>query len=271
MKNNQRLFTAAGLLKISGIDATKLLQGQLTCNVEKASSTQAILGAHCNPQGRIVSLFYLWTVDNAYYLLMQRSMIPIAYAALKKYAIFYKLDMADVSDDITIAGHASKSPTAIALPAPATRSITMHETIDSLSDEEWASLTIEETIPTIYPETSGKFLPHELNLHTLSAIDFDKGCYTGQEIIARMHYRGKLKKCMYHAILHSKNRIAPGADIYKNANIIGNVVSLYKKAEHHYAALIVMETSSLTDIHFYWDANASLPCEIVINNEKTND
>src|SRR5690606_29050247 len=63
-----------------------------------------------------------------------------------------------------------------------------------ISDDYWHSLDICSLIPTLYPETSELYLPHELNLPELNAVHFNKGCYTGQEVIARMHYRGKLKR-----------------------------------------------------------------------------
>src|SRR5262249_31631341 len=82
------------------------------------------------------------------------------------------------------------------------------------SSDDWKVCMIQQGIPAIYPETSGKFLPHELNLHTLNAISFDKGCYTVQEIIARMHYRGKIKNHLYYATGSGDLPKAPGADIY---------------------------------------------------------
>src|SRR5262245_46376236 len=86
-----------GLIKIQGIDAKKFLQGQLTCDVESITSSTNCMGAHCNPQGRVISLFYLFIFQEFYYLLMQRSMVPIAIQALKKYAVFYKIELMDVS------------------------------------------------------------------------------------------------------------------------------------------------------------------------------
>ena len=88
-----------GLIKIQGNDAKKFLQGQLTCDLDSVTAGHSIMGAHCNQQGRVISLFYLFALANAYYLLMQRTMIPIAMAVLKKYAVFFKTEMMDVSQD----------------------------------------------------------------------------------------------------------------------------------------------------------------------------
>lgn len=259
----------AGLLKISGIDAKKLLQGQLTCDVEKATSSAAVFGAHCNPQGRILSLFYLWMQADAYYLFMPRNMVAIAHQALKKYAVFYKLTLEDVSDSMTVYGYQQPASTRVALPAPATRAIALQEEGDSLTDAAWKLANLQEGIPTLSPETSGKFLPHEINLPALSAIAFDKGCYTGQEIIARMQYRGKLKKKMCLAHITSATVPMLGADIYKDQQMVGHLVAYQEQAPQHYLVLIIIETAMLTETNFSWDEANHHAAHIHIQNETT--
>jgi len=172
-----------GFIKISGTDAKKFLQGQVTCDVEKITATQNSLAAHCNPQGRIISLFTLFFNEDNYYLVMPQQLAPIALNKLKKYAVFYKVHLEQGTDEKTI-----------------------------------TSLQYKEDAPHIYPETSEIFLPHELNLQESNAISFDKGCYTGQEIIARMQYRGKLKKRMFKTHIHLNAPLTPGSDIYFHEN-----------------------------------------------------
>lgn len=161
-----------GLLNITGPDAKRFLQGQLTCHLEEISLAHSQLGAHCNPAGRVISLFRLFLYQNSYYLQMPIPTVPLALAALQKYAIFFKVHLADASHYLKeIACHLRPDP-----------------------PEQWHYLDLMANIPAIYPETSEKFLPHDINLPLLNAVSFNKGCFTGQEIIARMHYRGKLKK-----------------------------------------------------------------------------
>ena len=81
----------------------------------------------------------------------------------------------------------------------------------------WINKNILESIPIIYPATSGKLLPQELLLDEHGAISYDKGCYTGQEIIARMHYRGKAKSTLYQAKIISEQVIQPGNLIYTHS------------------------------------------------------
>src|SRR3990167_3633748 len=106
MTNRLVSLAGKGLLKVSGPDAKKLLQGQLTCDVEEVKHNESRLGAHCTPEGRVVSLFHLFLLQNDYYLLMPRSMVPIELKALKKYASFYKVELSDASAHFSILGYA---------------------------------------------------------------------------------------------------------------------------------------------------------------------
>jgi folate-binding protein YgfZ len=200
-----------GLLKVTGKDAHKLLQGQLTCNLDDIGKT-GLLGAHCNPQGRVLSLFRITAADDSYYLEMPAELLPIALQALKKYAVFYKVELSDASTELEQS---------------------------ALSFNDWKTSNIEAGIPAIYASTTGKLLPHEINLPDLNAVSFNKGCFTGQEIIARMHYRGQLKKRMYRARVSSKALPQPGADIYAAEGPAGTIVDSCQEADGSYQLLVV--------------------------------
>ena len=253
-----------GLLKISGMDAKKLLQGQVTCDVMQISGEKSSLGAHCNPQGRVISLFYLFLWKENYYLLMPRTLISIAMNALKKYAVFYKVEMADVShhfvilgapqnqlniissDDIAIIPNADSTRCYVIGEEPIIRSIV--SSISPMNSSEWKLADIKARIPTLYPETSGKFLPHEINLDQLHAISFDKGCYTGQEIIARMHYRGKLKTHLYLSQIQREVPLHPGCDISaQEGEKIYTAGTVVDSAQKEYNIVYTLITASEAD------------------------
>src|SRR5687767_5330488 len=122
-----------GLIKISGADAEKLLQGQLTCDVKTLVEGQPSLAALCNPQGRVVSLFYLALLNGQYYLLLPENMIDITLNSLKKYAVFYKTSLENATQDLTTVLAQLGNPTLFDL---------------------------STGVPRIHPETSGMFLPH---------------------------------------------------------------------------------------------------------------
>lgn len=207
-------FSTLGLIAIRGNDAKKFLQGQLTCHMDEISN-EFSLAAHCNPQGRVISLFQIMLIAETYYLQMPRTLIPIAIQALKKYAVFYKVTISDESEQAKSIG--------IIIPI------------------DWKKRNIQAGIPAIYAATSEKFLPHEINLHQLNAISFNKGCYTGQEIIARMHYRGKLKKHMYHAHAVTALQLQPGADIFVEKKPAGTIVDCVEVSYNHYEMLVIAD------------------------------
>jgi len=211
-------LTSQGFLKVSGSDAKKLLQGQLTCDLEKITPTQSSFGAHCNHKGRIISFFRLLMIDNDYYLQMPKNLLPLALAALQKYAVFYKVTLTDASTALQKIGYKhnlfdKNSPlfqdiTMVELSSDRYEIIGQPTSIKKIWDSlaEFTAIATEDIwkyhdicakIPSIYPETSEQFLPHELQLPFLNAVSFEKGCYTGQEIVARMHYLGKSKNHLY--------------------------------------------------------------------------
>jgi len=258
-------LTEMGLIKIQGIESKKFLQGQLTCDMESITPSHGCMGAHCNPQGRIISLFYLFMLQESYYLLMQQNMIPIAITALKKYAVFFKIELRDASEDMLAIGcqnpmpdDALNNPTCIRISISSSRYIIAgtSESIQNIRDEklknmsmisndQWKYLDIQDGIPTLYPITSGKFLPHDIGLDRLNAISFEKGCYTGQEIIARMHYRGKLKNHMYKACISTHFSPQAGASIYAQhgdeTKVCGMVVDACLAANNQYHVLIMTD------------------------------
>jgi folate-binding protein YgfZ len=234
-----------GLLKVSGKDAEKLLQGQLSCDVAKVTAESGSFGVHCNPQGRIIYLFYILKLDNAYFLIMPQSMITIALTHLKKYALFYQTELSDATGEYTVMGCTSDisadNYSRMVLPTKSHRKLYLvAEPAEDDNSEEWKLYNILEGLADIYPETSSSFLPHELNLPELGAIDFDKGCYTGQEIIARMHYRAKLKKHMYLAM--SESPTTAGTAVQGVATIID---CSHKTYNEKYPVLVIVNDKDI--------------------------
>jgi folate-binding protein YgfZ len=258
-----------GLLQVAGQDAKKLLQGQLTCNLEEISTEQSRLGAHCNPQGRMLSLFRIFYFQDAYYLQMPAETLSEAIAALQKYAMFFKVKLADAGQLRSVAYHGEalekytpKLPQKtddtiliddvliIKLPgenfyemvgdATQLKKIAEALATETVPDSinAWKALHIAAGIPNLYTATIGKLLPHEINLQSINAVSFDKGCYTGQEIVARMHYRGQLKKHMYRARVKTTLLPEPGSDIYADTPCGKIVDSCHENAE--YAQILVI-------------------------------
>lgn len=222
-----------GVIKVSGLDAAKFLQGQLTCDVNALQPGEQTLGAYCNIKGKVDSLFRLWRLKDDYYLRMPEGLIEPTLTELQKYAIFSKVTLQNVSNQICGFGIANQQLNfEFATPELALLEITANHRYEifgpikalekawhycinhanHVDPEVWEVLDIQAQLPELYPQTIGDFFPHDLNLATLNAVSFTKGCFRGQEIVARMQHRGKLKRGLYQ-FTSSDNGINPGAEI----------------------------------------------------------
>jgi folate-binding protein YgfZ len=248
-------LTELGLLKISGQGALNLLQGQLSLDMNELSDRNGLMGAHCNPQGRIISLFYAVKIDMDYYLLMPKSLIKIARDALNKYAPFYKCELKEDSEQydvigVTTADLSSKKPAAIIHVPLSERKIFivqkgLHPDAETGNYDDWHLLDLLEGIPSLYPETSGKFLPHDLNLPALNAVSFTKGCFTGQEIIARMQYRGNPKKHLYRGMI--QEQLAPGSELFADNTPCADIIDCSEKVYNdHHVILMVADDAAVS-------------------------
>jgi len=235
------------LLKVQGVDAKKFLQGQLTCDLETISGNYNSMGAHCNPQGRVIFLFRLFYYQDAYYFFLPRTMVEIALTALQKYAVFFKVQMEIAS--LPLCGWLGQQPSqafAFAVPGIVPRYLLMttHPRAETLATtfNLWKYLDITAGLPQIYPATSEKFLPHDLNLQDIDGISFSKGCYTGQEIIARMQHRGTIKNRLFRATITADVLPVPGSLIYyrDQQELVagGTIIESCEESDNHYQALV---------------------------------
>lgn len=234
------------LLLVKGPDASKFLQGQVTCDLRELSAPVTRIGAQCNPKGRILLSFRALQIDTETIALrIPASMLDKAKSSLGKYIVFSKAKLHDDSG-YTLYGiygdsaqHAAKTiftslPTAndgwiekegnFLIQLAQDRFECWIKSADATAFEQqladhmvngdlnnWELLNIRAGVADIYPETVELFTPQEINYQLVNGINFRKGCYTGQEIVARLHYRGKLKRHMYRFELNGNQLPAPGA------------------------------------------------------------
>lgn len=211
-----KLNTVYGLITIQGPDTLKFLQGILTCDInnlrEYTVFSNFLLGAFCNIQGRMRALFKIFQKNNIVYLILPKSLIPSILPALKKYALFSKVSIEDKTEDFFQWGRVGNkdslnlSDFIFTVNAEQDRFwiISSKKQIEielmQKDIEAWKLLDIQALQPEIWLETTEKFLPHHLNLVALGAVSFTKGCYCGQEIVARMEHKGKTN---YQLKMHS--------------------------------------------------------------------
>ncbi|MDG6881186.1 tRNA-modifying protein ygfZ [Phocoenobacter uteri] len=198
------------VVEIAGIDAQKFLQGQLTCDVVKLESGKQTLTAHCDPKGKVSGLFRLYKVSEEYFLMIiHQNLLPESLDQLKKYAIFSKVTFTEkealvygkvdeTSGDIF--AKINENMTAIKLEENTNRYLVLSdESIEaSQNSDDWDLLDIQQGIPVLLQQNRLNFIPQALNLQCIEqAISFKKGCYIGQETVARAKFRGANKRAMF--------------------------------------------------------------------------
>lgn len=252
------------LLDVSGVDATRFLQGQLTCDVTALAAGGSTLGARCNPKGRMQSSFRLLKLsDERYLLAMDAQLLAPQQTDLAKYAAFFKVQLSDCTEQWVRLGlwgrqtadalaAASLSPAAdnadtglavalnddtLELWVPIDRA---RDTIHSLTDKAqpvalnaWQLHLIRLGIGQVHNQTRENFIPQMLNLQQLGGVSFKKGCYTGQEIVARMQYLGKLKRRMYRLTWAGDSLPEPATPIVDSSSgqTVGEVVTAARGEE----------------------------------------
>ncbi|WP_339560335.1 folate-binding protein YgfZ [Pseudomonas sp. EA_65y_Pfl1_P113] len=274
-----------GVLAVRGADAAKFLQGQLTCNLNYLSETQASLGARCTQKGRMQSSFRILLQGDGVLLAMATELLEPQLADLKKYAVFSKSKLTDetaawvrfglVSANQALASLGLElpaetdsvarsdaliairvSPERAELWVPTEHSEAVHEQLAKQLKEtdlnDWLLGQIRAGIGQVMPQTRELFIPQMLNLQAVGAVSFKKGCYTGQEIVARMQYLGKLKRRLYRLSLNTAEMPEPGTPLFSPSHnsSIGEVV-IAAKADQNVELLAVLqaEAADSGDVH----------------------
>jgi tRNA-modifying protein YgfZ len=220
-----------GLLQIDGEDRVNFLQGQVTNDIKLLNGHNSHYAGYCTPKGRLIALFLAFAHHDHLHLQLNRQLLEPIMKRLKMYVMRSKVTITDVSDSIVrmgLAGPAATSllqdlfkqvpekvndlvsledATLIRLPgdSPRFEIFTSSEHAariwNALGQQAsmvgapcWEWLEIQAGIAEVYPQTQEAFVPQMINLDILGGINFKKGCYTGQEIVARTHYLGKVKR-----------------------------------------------------------------------------
>lgn len=271
------------ILAVHGADATRFLQGQLTCDVAALQPSESTLGARCNPKGRMQSSFRLLKRSEDQYLLaLPSELLEAQQQDLTKYAVFFKVKLEDVSQHWVRLGlwgaqaEAALAATALHaktdegqsvavgdhthelwLPAPQANTVATALSAHAapVPAASWTLQMIRLGIGQVREETRERFIPQMLNLQHLDGVSFRKGCYTGQEIVARMQYLGKLKRRMYRLSWDAEQLPLPGTSIddSQTGQSVGEVV-MAARAGSHVEMLAVLQTDA-----------AELPTLIVSN------
>lgn len=229
-----------GILHCAGQDAASFLQGQLSADVLALTESQGGLACYLNLKGRVVALIYLLKRDDGFWLVLSQDLIQPLLHKLKKFIVFSKATLTDISGHYAIAGlmqppetgpayHVSSKGNTVLFHLSPSHGLTLAITPSTEPSDlspHFVKAMFEAGLPWIGLEQSEKFLPHYINLVTLQAISFDKGCFVGQEVVARMHYRGHLDKKL---VLMDEPAL-PGDEVVDVLQVEGKTYSLVSKA-----------------------------------------
>ena len=274
-----------GVLAVRGADAGKFLQGQLTCNLNYLSDTRASLGARCTQKGRMQSSFRILLEGDGVLLAMASGLLEPQLADLKKYAVFSKSKLTDESAAWVRFGveQGDEALKSLGLELPEdTDSVVRNDRLiairvsperaelwvaaDQADDikgklsaqlsegelNQWLLGQVRAGIGQVMPSTRELFIPQMLNLQAVGGVSFKKGCYTGQEIVARMQYLGKLKRRLYRLQLVADELPEPGTQLFapSHGSSIGEVVLAANAAGHiELLAVLQAEAAEGGDIH----------------------
>jgi hypothetical protein len=240
-----------GLIRASGADVVTFLQGQLSTDIEKLGTDTSQLSSWNNAKGRVVSLIRLFRRGEDIYLALPGGLKGTVLKRLSLYVLRAKVTLTDAGSELGCLGLIGEdAPTLLVeagIPVPAQMNgvtiagamqavrlfgevprYVVYGPMDVLAPlkDRWTPLTTPGTEdywalhrilvgePTVHPETSEHFVAQMLDLDKLGGIDFKKGCYIGQEVIARAHYRGGVKRHLVRAESRMSARLKPGTEIH---------------------------------------------------------
>ena len=230
------------IIEISGEDHLDFLQGQLTNDVKK-NENKFIYSGMCNPKGRLFAFLRILRVPdfNSTFLVIPS---PLADSVQKRLTMFILRSkvMIQKADNFHLIGIIDDSPQmnipsnqTLSLPDQTNRSVIIFNDPDlfnqitnehSFEDiSNWIKKDIQFGIPEVMEQTQEKFLAHTCNLDLIDAVNFKKGCYTGQEIVARTHYLGKPKHRSFYGVINSKLSLDYGEQVLENDQSVGTVVN----------------------------------------------
>ena len=261
-----------GLILASGEDARDFLQGQLSNDVSEVTATRGQLAAYCTPKGRVLATLTVWQWKDGYVLQVPRALAEPIGKRLRMYVLRSRVNLEDISDQIALIGAtgaavaslssqignlpqaayevvSSSDLSVLALPGDriqvalnADAALAVWDRLAALGkpagQDLWDWHGITAGVPVVTAPASDQFLPQMLNLHLVGGVSFRKGCYTGQEIVARAQYLGQVKRRLSR--FSTAEPTAAGAAIYTEGQAVGMVVNAAPAPAGGYELLVVV-------------------------------
>ena len=228
-----------GVIRAQGTDAASFLQGQLTNDVAGLDNARARLAGYCSAKGRLLASFVVWRPSADEFLLAcHASVLASTLKRLSMFVLRAKCRLSDASADVPLFGVAGETAAALI----GDSAVWHHASVDgaslirlpgaagvprawitqrappgpALALDIWRWLEVQSGIPTIEAATSDHFVPQMINFELVGGVDFQKGCYPGQEVVARSQYRGTVKRRLF--LFDAADVAEPGQEIFHSAD-----------------------------------------------------
>ena len=279
-----------GLIRFAGGDAQQFLNGQLSCDVIGLEPLHARYGSYNTPKGRMLATVLLWREAAGFFMQLPGSVREATQKRLSTYILRSKVKAEDVSGAHVLIGVAGKDAGALLKPlfaelpaeplaltsaegasllrlsadryqiiasperAPQLRNAIARGAVP-VGPAVWDWFDIRAGIPFITPATQEQLVPQMANLDLIGGVSFSKGCYPGQEIVARMHYLGRLKQRMYLANIEAAESPQPGDKLYSvdmGDQASGMIVSAAPSPDGGYDVLAAIQIESVKGDDVHW-------------------
>lgn len=286
-------------LVIAGDDATDFMQGQFTNDTEKVDDNNSQLNAFCNNKGRMIANFRLFRYQQNYFFSLKNTLVEQSIQHLQNYILRSQVAIQDVSEQLIHLGISGKNAEKLLSPFIEINNLEIdsvsqnenyiiiraadshgkspryeifcsfeHATklweavstsAEAVNSATWNYLNIQAGLPFIDSNTSEEFVPQMANMDLVNGVSFTKGCFTGQEIVARMHYLGKLKKRCFKVHIASEDKPETGDKLFaenaKAGQNTGMIIQAEKNPESGYDALAVLQIADTESNLFLNDAD----------------
>lgn len=264
------------VIEISGDDASQFLQNLVTNDVTGLAVNQAQYAGFCNPKGRLLAFFTLIHRRHGFQIIVPTCTASSLLARLKMYVLRSKVTITDVSNQVACLGlvtnkNSAELPLELAendyqgieaehyfslkLPSTDQRWLIVcpgeqlasvyaliKDTLPLAPPAFWDVLDIKTGIATVKAETQEKFTPQQLNLDLNNAVSFSKGCYPGQEVVARLHYLGKANRRLFLAEANTAHKIEIGSDVKTaDGQVAGHIVNAALQSKDNLVVLISLK------------------------------
>ena len=289
-------LTQLDIIQAHGADAGTFLQSQLSNDIDTMDTGHSQLSAYCTPKGRMLGLMRIFRTDDTFYLRLPTDTLEAVLQRMRMFVMRADATLEDASEAfirIGVSGEQAAAALASATGQPLPETINavshagdltiirvpgLHSRFEvyaaslAAAGKLWDSLNVDAApvgmsawrlqeilagLPAVYAATSELFVPQMANLQLVEGVSFKKGCYPGQEIVARMQYLGTLKRRMYLGRIATDQPVAPGASLFRSGDAeqaAGRIVDAQPHPDSGQAALAVLQISAAESGDLHLDA-----------------